>query len=80
MTARKRLVDAERTSADGKGAPHLVSLDDHDESRTSLADAHRAVSHLDADGHRWVAATARLTPEQIEAIAQRLAALFLRAG
>ena len=39
----------------------------------------RVVSHVGADGSRWVASAARLTPDEIEAIAQRLAALLLRA-
>jgi hypothetical protein len=38
----------------------------------------RIISHLDADGVQWVASAARPTPDEVEAIAQRLAALFLR--
>jgi hypothetical protein len=36
------------------------------------------LSHLDADGGRWVVSAARPTPDDVEAIAQRLAALLLR--
>ena len=38
----------------------------------------RITPHVDADGRQWVAAAPRLTPDEVEAIAQRLAALFLR--
>lgn len=38
----------------------------------------RITSHVDADGRQWVASAARQTPDEVEAIAQRLAALFLR--
>ena len=38
----------------------------------------RIVSHLDADGGQWIVSAARPTPDEVEAIAQRLAALFLR--
>jgi hypothetical protein len=36
------------------------------------------ISHLDADGGQWVVSAARQTPDEVEAIAQRVAALFLR--
>ncbi len=51
---------------------------DEDEQGAPPVNAERRVLHVDADGGRWVVATARLTPEQAEAIAQRLAALILR--
>jgi hypothetical protein len=38
----------------------------------------RIISDLDADGRQRVASAARLTPDELEAIAQRLAALLLR--
>jgi hypothetical protein len=38
------------------------------------------LSHLDADGGRWVVSVARSTHDDVEAIAQRLAALLLRGG
>ncbi len=51
---------------------------DEDEHRAPAVNAERSVLLVDADGWRWVGATARLTPEQAEATAQRLAALILR--
>jgi hypothetical protein len=56
----------------------LVGIDD--EMRVLFAQASRVVSHVDADGHQFVAASARLSPDDVEAIAQRLAGLFLRGG
>jgi hypothetical protein len=38
----------------------------------------RVISHLDADSREWAALVARPTPDEVEAIAQRLAALLLR--
>jgi hypothetical protein len=38
----------------------------------------RIIAHTDVDGRQWVASAARLTPDEVEAIAQRLAALLLR--
>jgi hypothetical protein len=38
----------------------------------------RIISQVDADGGQLVASAARLTPDEVEAIAQRLAALLLR--
>ncbi len=57
---------------------HELAHPDEDAHRAPPVNAEGAVLHVDADGWRWVGATARLTPEQAEATAQRLAALILR--
>jgi hypothetical protein len=51
-----------------------------DEMGAIFPRADRVVTHVDANGRQFVAAAARQTPDDIEAIAQRLAALFLRGG
>ena len=77
--ARKPRVEGGRGACDGNGDAGRMPLDEHEEVRALLAKADRVVSHVDAEGRQWVVAAARLTPEQVEAIAQRLAAVLLRA-
>lgn len=46
----------------------------------ALATADHVIVHVDNDGRRYAAACMRAAPDQVEAIAQRLAALILRMG
>jgi hypothetical protein len=68
------------TDASVVAACDVPAIGIDDEMHALFAKADRIVSHVDPNGRQFVAAAARLSPDDVEAIAQRLAALFLRGG